>query len=356
MTVSDIVQRRLDNQHLSRPDLATPADVVRWFGAVQAQDLFSSLYAIGLRLPSATEPFVEQAIADKTIVRSWPMRGTIHFMAAEDARWMVKLLALRQEGRYAALYRRLGLTGETMARARDVFTWAMQGGKQLTRKEMYAALTEAGIDADETRGLHLLGYWARRGLICWGPRRGKQPTFTLLDEWLPEGRQLTGDEALAELAKRYFTSHGPATARDLAWWSGLNLTEAKTAVEAAGRELVQETVEDRAYWSGPATSLSPRPSPDAYLLPAYDEFTVAYEDRSAFLDPAVLQQVQYGIGPIILIDGRMAGVWKRTLGKDRVVVKLNPLAPLTKKQYAATVKAAQRYARFLGRVVSVEMI
>jgi hypothetical protein len=193
------------------------------------------------------------------------------------------------------LYRRLGLTDKTMARARDVFTQAMQGGKRLTRKEMYAALTEAGIDATETRGPHLLGYWARRGLICWGPRRGKQPTFTLLDEWLPGGRQLTGDEALAELAKRYFTSHGPATVRDLAWWSGLNLTEAKSAIEAAGRELVQETVEDRAYWSGRRLP-SPRPSPDVYLPPAYDEFDGSPRRPQRLLDPAVLQQVQYGIG------------------------------------------------------------
>jgi len=350
---SDIARRRLHNQHLSRPDFAAPADVVRWFGAVQAQDLFGALYAIGLRMPAATEALVEQAVSDKTIVRSWPMRGTIHFMAAEDARWILKLLARRQEARYKAEYRRVGLTDETIARAHDVFTRAMQGGKQLTRKEIYAALTEAGINANETRGLHLLGYWARAGLICWGPRRGKQPTFTLLDEWLPGGRHVAGDEALAELAKRYFTSHGPATVRDFAWWSGLTLTEAKTAVEAAGRELVQETLEDRAYWSGPEASLDLGSAPDAYLLPAYDEFTVAYEDRSAFLDPAVLQEVQYGLGPLLLIDGRMAGGWKRTLEKDRVVVNLRPLGPLNGERYAATVKAAQRYARFLGLEVSM---
>src|SRR5512139_2904655 len=152
----DIGQWRLHNHHLSRPDFVTPADVVRGFGAVQAQDLFSSLYAIGLRMPTATEALVEQAIADRTIVRSWPMRGTIHFMAAEDARWMLKLLALRQEARIAPVYRRAGLTDEIIAKAGDVFALAMRGGKQLTRKEIYMALTEAGVDTDDTRGLHLL--------------------------------------------------------------------------------------------------------------------------------------------------------------------------------------------------------
>jgi DNA glycosylase AlkZ-like len=351
----DIAQWRLHNHHLSHPDFVTPADVVRWFGAVQAQDLFSSLYAIGLRMPAPTEALVEQAVADKAIVRSWPMRGTIHFMAAEDAPWMLKLLALRQEARIATFYRRAGLTDEVISRAGDVFARALRGGKQLTRKEIYAALAEAGIDANDTRGLHLLAYWARRGLICWGPRCGKQPTFVLLDEWLPRGRQLAGDEALAELARRYFTSHGPATARDFAWWSGLTLTEAKTAIEAAGPALHPETSDGRIYWSGPAAPFSLRSSPDVYLLPAFDEFTVAYEDRSAFLDPQILQQVQYGLGPLLLIDGCMAGTWKRTLERDRVGIKVSPFLPLTGEQRVAMVEAAQRYARFLGLALSMAL-
>ena len=353
MTTSDIAHRRLYNQHLSRPDFETPGDVVRWFGAVQAQDLLGSLYAIGLRMPAATEQLVEQAIADKAIVRTWPMRGTIHFVPPEDTRWMLKLLAHRRSVKARGMYRKVGLTEETFALAGEVFTRALEGGKQLERKELYAALSEAGITTGgDPRGLHMLGYWAQEGLICPGPRKGKQQTFTLLDEWIPQGRMLEGEEAISALASRYFMSHGPATAYDFAWWTGLTITEARLGAQLAGQDLVQETIGGQTYWSGPESPPAAGSGPDAYLLPPYDEFTVAYRDRSAFLDPALLEEAMHGIGPSIIIEGRLAGTWKRTLTKSEVVINVSPLAslgPLSMEHEAAVAEAAERYAKFLGR-------
>lgn len=356
MINSDITHQRLYNQHLSRPDFETPADVVRWFGAVQAQDFMGSLYAIGLRMPTATEQLVEKAIADKTIVRSWPMRGTIHFMPPEDARWMLKLLAHRQTIRYTGMYRKSGLTAEIIARAGEVFAKSLQGGKQLIRKELYAALAEAGIATEgEQRGLHLLGYWAQEGLICLGPRHGKQHTFILLDEWIPQFRLLEGEEALAALAKRYFVSHGPATVYDFAWWTGLTLTEARLGMKLVEQDFVQATVDGRTYWVSETAPPTPRPNPTAYLLPPYDEFTVAYKDRSAFLDPTLTKEAAlHGIGPSIIIDGRMVGTWKRTLTKDAVLITCNLFAPLSQNQYTALEKAAQHYGSFLGLPVVID--
>jgi hypothetical protein len=355
ITLSDIVQQRLYNQRLTRPDLASPAEVVRWFGAVQAQDLAGSRYAIGLRMPAATEAVVEKAIGDRSIVRTWPMRGTIHYVPGEDARWMLKLLAHRQNVRYRGVYRRAGLTEEIIARAGEFLARALQGGKQMKREELYAALEQAGIaTTNEQRGLHLLGYWAREGLICLGPRHGKQPSFTLLDEWIPKPRLLEGEEALALLARRYFTSHGPATEHDFAWWSGVTLAEARLSLKMIETKLVRTSEDSRTYWAGPSAPTAPFPGPTAYLLPPYDEFTVAYKDRSGFLDPTLSEQEQsYGIGPSILLDGRIAGSWKRTLQKDSVLVRLNPFASLKEEQRAALAMAAESYGRFLGLPVEI---
>ncbi len=356
MTITDILRQRLYNQHLIGEKLATPGEVVRWFGAVQAQDFLNSLYAIALRLPNTTEQLVEQAIADKTIVRSWPMRATIHYMPPEEARWMLKLLAQRQNTKYMGMYRKVGLSEDIFAQAGDVLAKTLQGGKRLTRKELYDALETAGIDTGgEQRGLHILGYWSREGLLCLGPRRGKQPTFTLLDEWIPPAPLLEGDEALATLARRYFISHGPATIADFTWWTGLTTTEARRAAQCVKGEFAQEKVDGQLYLF-PASQAAPIPQdgPIAHLLPSYDEFTVAYKDRSAFLDPQFFEQSFHGLYAGIFVDGKMLGLWKRTLTKDAVTVTLTFFAPPTQEQRAAIEQTAAHYGRFLGLPVVLE--
>jgi hypothetical protein len=349
MTTLNIVHRRLHNQHLTRPDFETPGDIVRWFGAVQAQDLMASLYAIGLRMPEATEALVEQAIADKQVVRTWPMRGTIHFVPPEDARWMLNLLAHRQTVKFASIYRRAGLTGEMFAKAKDVLIAALQGGKVVMRKELYRLMAEAGIDVGgDLRGAHLLGYWSHEGLICLGPRHGKQQTFTLLDEWVPQPRTLEGEEALAAVAKRYFTSHGPATLYDFVWWTGLTVSEARLAMQLVEHDFEQAPVDGREYWFTADTQPESASAQSAYLLPAYDEFTVAYRDRSAFLDPAFFEVALHGIGYSVIIDGRMVGTWKRTLSRNDVRISVSAFAPLSQEQRDAVEVAAERYGRFIG--------
>jgi hypothetical protein len=355
MKTPDLTAQRLHTHHLLKPDFESPADVVRWFGAVQAQDYFGSLYAIGLRLPKATEKTIETAVADRTIVRTWPMRGTIHYVPAEDVRWMLTLLARRRIPRNRSMYLRVGLTQEDLELARKVLVRVLSGGRLLTRAEVYQALDAARVrTAPDQRGLHILGYWAQMGLICLGARRGKQTTVTLLDDWIPDGRTLPGDEALAELATRYFTSHGPATLADFAWWSGLNAADARAALHSVRSRLVPQTVDSRTYWSGSSEQPHDLPSPDVHLLPAFDEFTVAYKDRSPIVDPALAKDVGYALGPSILADGRMVGRWKRTLGKDAVAIQLDLLAPLNRKQRTALAAAADRYGAFVGLPARIE--
>lgn len=349
----NISAERLANQHLSRPSFEKPSDVVRHFGAVQAQDYPGSLWAVGLRTKGAAEADVERAIADRDIVRTWPMRGTLHFVPARDARWMLGLLTPRVVARSASRYRQLELDERTFARCAEVFARSLRGGKSLTRAAMYGALEAARISTAGQRGIHILSRLAQDGLICFGAREGKQQTFALLEEWVPASKSLSRDEALRELAGRYFESHGPATLRDFAWWSGLTTADARAGLEAAEPNLLREVVEGQTYWlpprAGRTNSRSKDESRAAHLLPVYDEYTVAYKDRSAALSPSAAAQTGNGIfSPVIVIGGRVAGTWKRARRSDAVVITHTPLSKLNRAEARALASAANRYGEFLG--------
>ena len=243
-----IARNRLASQHISRPVFDDPGAVVRWMGAVQAQDFLGGLWAVGLRTRGATEASVEAAIARRAFVRTWPMRGTLHFVAAADVRWMLKLLTPRVITSAAGRYRQLELTDAVFARAARVAERALTGGKSIRRDAISQLWKSAGIATSDSRGLHILGHLAMRGLLCFGPREGKQHTFTLLDEWLPPVPPLARDDALGELARRYFTSHGPATVADFVWWSGLTVADTKRGLQVNGTHLETLEVEDSTFW------------------------------------------------------------------------------------------------------------
>jgi hypothetical protein len=341
---------RLANQHISRPAFNDAADVVRWLGAVQAQDYLGALWALGLRSKQATEASVEEAITRRTIIRTWPMRGTLHFVAAEDAQWMLPLLTPRVITSAASRFRGLGLDDAVFSRAARVAEQAMVGGKCVRRERMYELWNDAGIATHDSRGLHLLGYLAQTGLICFGPRDGKQHTFTLLEEWLPPVPRLEHHEALGALARRYFISHGPASVHDFSWWSGLTVAEARTAIESVKSELESEEIGGRTLWfaPGPATR---RGADKAYLLPAWDEYTVAYRDRTDVLDPKYATKVNAGGGvlkPVVVIRGEVVGSWQRTMDKSRTIVRPLLFKRIEKSDWDAIEKAAIVYGKFIG--------
>jgi hypothetical protein len=221
---------RLARLGVSRPIEAAPEVIVRHSLAMQAQDYAGAKWSIGLRSISLTDTAVDEAIASCAIVRTWPMRGTLHFLASEDVRWMLALLAPRAISAAAGRRRQLEIDDDTTARASRVLETLLAGASPMTRAEILAAFEASGIAAQDQRGIHLIGWAAQSGLICQGSMRGKQSTFALLDEWIRSGPTLPRDEALARLAIRYLTSHGPATAADLAWWSGLTLTDSRAAI------------------------------------------------------------------------------------------------------------------------------
>jgi hypothetical protein len=352
MNCSDIARLRLDNQRLSRSSFTNPVEVVRWFGAIQSQDLPGSLYAIGLRMRHATEALVERTLDAGSLVRSWPMRRTIHCMAAEDARWMVRALAPRGIARMKPYHRQMRITDDDLDRTGKVLESALARA-QLTRSELYQRINDAGVSTATPgvpmRGLHLLVHWAQAGLICMAARRGKQPTFALVEEWTPRGRDLSGDDALAELAFIYMRSHAPATTKDFAWWTGLTVAEAKRALLLIGGFLKSVRVDGVEYWLMRDALVPPSGRLPLLLLPAFDEYTVAYRDRSVAADPSLLPSISNGLAANILVKGRIAGTWKRTLLSDgNVAVSPSPLRILNRKEQTELTQAAGRYAAFVG--------
>ncbi len=216
MTEQRFPYRRLLNQRIigKKPD--KPEEVVKHLGALQAQDYHQALWAIGLRLQSGIAIDIEQSIADRKIMLTWPMRGTIHFVPPGDAKWMLKLLAPRVLAQDKRRLEQLELTPEIIERCKLMIHDALHGNKRISRPNLMQMLEEAGISTKNQRGYHLLWHIAQSGLICLGPREGKQQTFVLLDEWVPDAKEVSMDEALSLLAERYFGSHGPATVQDFA--------------------------------------------------------------------------------------------------------------------------------------------
>ncbi len=354
MAAFDVVRRRLWGQRTVAPKLERPADVVKWLGAVQAQDYLGSLWGIGLRTAGAIEPDVERAIADRSIVRTWPMRGTLHFVAAEDIRWMLQLLTPRVVARSAGRNRQLCLDTAALAKSRACLEKALAGGRVLTRPEVYRVLERSRIRTTDQRGIHILGQLAMQGVLCFGPRSGRQPTFALLDEWIPKSRILERDEALGELARRYFTGHGPATVHDCAWWSGLSLADVRRGVDVAHETLTESAVGSHAYWSAPSRVPSRRTTV-AHLLPAYDEYTVAYRDRSAFLEAAHAERTRNGIfSSVVLLDGRIAGTWRRRMTRGRVLVTTDLFERPSRAAHGVLAAVVKRYGDFLGLPASLE--
>lgn len=347
----NIAVQRLHSQQIEHTRFKTPSQVVTWLGAVQAQDYAGAKWSVGLRLPGSTEADIEQAISHKTIIRTWAVRGTLHFVAAADVRWMLALVAPRIIAGSARRYKELELDARTLARSNATLAKAVQGDKQLTRTALFAILEQQGISTQGQRGVFMLQRASLDGLICQGVMRSNDPTFRSLDDSLPKTKTLERDEALAELAKRYFSSRGPATLQDFVWWSGLLMTDARAGLEAVKAQFVQETLDGKTYWRSRAKPTTKKTALTAYLLPGFDEYLLGYKNRTASLDEPRYRRLTPTNGmlpPTIVVDGRVVGTWKRTFGKGAVVIAANPFSTFTAADRRAIAVVAQHYSEFLG--------
>lgn len=351
----NIAHHRLHNQRIASDLFEEPADVVKWLGAVQAQDYPAAKWAVGLRIQEATDAEIEQAFNDGAILRTHVLRPTWHFVAPADIRWMLALTAPRVNVAMGYGDRQLELDDAALARSNAVLAKGLEGGNQLTRLELASLLEREGISLGSARRLtHIMIHAELDAIVCSGPMRGKQFTYALLDERAPETKTLEREEALAELAMRYFTSHGPASLQDFVWWSGLTTADAKAGLEMVRPVLAYEVVDGKTYWLSADTSATPSKyvSETAYLLSNFDEYTVGYRDRSAVFDLSYVG-ILGGRGDLlsnhtIVIDGQVVGTWKRTVKKGTVAVEVKPFAPLDDAGNRTLAGAIERYSRFIG--------
>jgi hypothetical protein len=340
------------------PALGGPAGIVRWFGAMQAQDLASGKWSFGLRLPGSTEADVDAAIERGEVLRTWPMRGTVHFVPPRDARWMLRLMGARALDGAAARRAYLGLSDAHAFQAADVLGQALAREGRMTRAACVSTLEQAGIPTVGQHGYHLLWYVSQLGITCIGPNAGKEQTFVLLDQWAPDPRAPERDEALAIMARRYFRSHGPTSRQDFAGWMGMTAADAKRGIEVAGADLATVALDGRDLLM--AADLADRSAavlaaavPSAvHVLPGFDEFLLGFKDRSLMLDDAHKQRIIPGgngvFQPTMVRDGQVVGTWRRALKKGRVEIQALPFAKVGGDERAALEVAFAGYASYLG--------
>jgi len=351
---SDIASLRLLNQNLSRPDFKNPHDVVSHLGAVQAQDYAAAKWSLGLRIQNATDREVEQAFNDGSILRTHVMRPTWHFITPEDILWMLELTSPRVKALLAHYDRKLELDAKLLSRCYRIITKALRDGNNLTRAELAENLEQNKIAARGQRLGHIVSHVELEALICSGPRRGKQFTYALLEKRVPKVKKIRRDEALARLTLKYFTSHGPAQLKDFTWWSGLSTSDAKEGLEMVKSHLVKASLDDKFYWFPPNAKIVQQKYQAAFLLSIFDEYTIAYKDRSALGGERYVEKLLAmgnALTAVIILDGAIVGTWKRNLKKDKIVVIFNLFRKLSRTEENALSEAAKRYGLFLDMPV-----
>jgi Winged helix DNA-binding domain len=354
MTFSDIAQYRMLNQQMVTTGFKKPADLVAWLGAIQAQEYAHSKWAVGLRLAGSVDADIERAFTKGDILRTHLLRPTWHFVAPADIRWLLALTAPRVNLINGFMYRKMELDNKIFNRANDIMVTELNGGKQLTRVMLQSAFKRKKIIADGFRLSYIMMRAELDGIICSGARSGKQFTYALLDERVPPFKKLNEDEALAELTKRYFNSHGPATLKDFAVWSGLTNTLVKKGLAMVSSHFIHEKTGSEIYYFPPTAPFNKKLFQQAWILPPYDEYIMGYKNREAIFvnrnkmnpAPALLYD------NTILIEGQVAGSWRRTTEKNSLILEYHLFNP-SKKQLAALNRVVRKFSKFMGLPVTL---
>jgi hypothetical protein len=356
----DIVRRRMSNQRLLGKPFARPEQAVAWHLAVQSQDYSGAKWALGQRTASATDASVEAAFNRGRLLRTHVLRPTWHFVAPTDARWLLELSSERIRAFSTPYFRKHGLDARALKRSRRVLEKMLGAGEQLTRDELGVALAAEGLPVrGEALSYQLIAAELDAVLIS-GARRGKQHTYVAFDQRVPRAAPLPRDEALALLARRYLEGHGPALVQDLAWWAGLTIADAKRGVEAASDELESASVDGKTYWFRPTERAAPFDAPVVHLLPNYDEQLIAYKHRANAVDASLLSKVSVGSGifdgHLLMVDGQLAGGWRREAGKSNVKIEVTFIRSASAREKRALSAAAVRYGAFLGLTPKLSVV
>ena len=330
MVHEDLSFLRLTNQQVSYHQFTKPAEVVAWMGAMQAQDYGMVRWAVGLRLAEPHLETIQRSIDKGVIIRTHLMRPTWHLVSAKDVRWMLDLTAPHIQASLKLRLKDLELSPAVLNKAMKLLERALSNGDHLTREELITILEKNRISAHDQRGAHILMWAELEKLICSGELKGKKNTYAHFERRVKPQKAISRDAALRKLARRYFTSHGPATLQDFINWSGLPTRDAKQSIDFAEKDLASLNIGSATYWFAdvmrrPATVQHP-----VYLLPAFDEFIIGYRDRSACL-PARHKGSAISLNgmfwPVIVFNGEVIGRWKKTVVKEEIKIHFDLFSP-----------------------------
>lgn len=350
MELNDIAVERLESQHMGSNKIRSPAKLVSWLVAVQAQEYDGAKWSIGLRLRDKSDKYIEKALRSREIVRTWANRGTLHFVNSKDIKWMLKLMAPRLIKRNSRRYQELGLDKETLSKAETILEEELSGSKGIKRSILKEILKENEISIDGQRFTFILQRASLDGLIHQGISIKNDPIYHSLKD-LPSP-QLTHDEALNEISKRYFYSHGPATLKDFVWWSGLTVKEAQTGLKSIESKLNKHEIGNKIYWSKIGRKWKDQALANVKIIPQYDDYLLAYQDRGASIDETTkkLLQPKYGrFNQVILVNGTVTGTWKREIRGNKVSYKLNHFRSLNQQEKEALLSEINGYSLFIDK-------
>jgi hypothetical protein len=348
MTASIISHQRLLNQHIHGAQFHSVKHLVHWMGAIQAQDYTMAKYGIGIRLKNSTDKAVEDAINKAQIIRTHVLRPTWHFVAAQDIRWMLELTAKNLRRALSSNHKRLELDDKIFRKCNTIIEKLLRGGNHLTRKEIMSALEKKGIKTNSERALQIMFRAETDLVVCNGIKRDQQFTYALFDERVLSTKKFTKEEALAELAQRYFLSHGPATLQDFVWWSGLSVTDARNGLEAIKSKLTPEKFKDKVFWFR-TTDIKQIAANKIIFLPSYDEFLISYKSREVSIDPQHTSHTFTNNGifnPIIVHKAKVIGIWKPQFKKG-ISIKEHFFVKPGEKQKQLCLKAAKEFMKFM---------
>lgn len=353
MNLKEIANLRLVNQQIAGTRFKSAKDLVAWMGAMQAQDSAMVKWAVGVRLTNATDKFVEAALDSAEIIRTHVLRPTWHLVSADDLRWMLELTAPQIKRTLKTRHTELGLTESVLSKSRKVMEKILRDGNHSTRDELIVEFNKVNIATDENRASHIFAAAELNGLICSGKTKGGKQTFSLLNEWVPQTQPIGREEALALLAKRYFSSHGPATLDDFNWWSGLSAGDARRALDMVKSKLSSAVVDSKTYWF---IESDVKAKDSVFLLPAFDEFIISYKDRSATITFENHKRAVSSNGifhPTIVANGETVGVWKRVVKKDKVILEFEFFAQIKPALQRMFEIACVHYGEFLERRIEL---
>lgn len=352
MNFAEINHRRLHNHQIANPNFSTPKTLLGWMGAIQAQDYEMAKWALGVRLPGATREDIEVAIENGHIIRTHLLRPTWHFISAGYFPWLLELSRPRVMVAIRSRQKQLGLTDGVVSRSNRIIKEILAENQSLLRSELLEQLKHAGFDNSDNRISHLLLRAELDGIISSGPSKGSQYTYRLMEDRLTEISTFNKEEARTKLARFYFQSHGPATLEDFAWWSGLTKTSAKKAIQKLRPELISEEIGDHKYWFFEKSGQAANREHSVYLLPAFDEYIISYRNREMIIRGEGKAKIISSNGifrPVIVVNGEVRGIWKRSVQADLVEVKLHFFESPGSKMKESAARQSEKFANFLGK-------